>query len=109
MWIATENGPARFDGKKFDTYTTANGLTDNEVIDLFVDNNGTIRAIPFRRSPCYYNPVKDRFENENTDTELKKIDLANIHKVHILQYGGDCFSNNKRNFFIYKRGKVQLI
>lgn len=105
LWIATENGLARFDGKKFDTYTTANGLTDNEVIDLFVDSSGIIWAIPFRRSPCYYNSVKDRFENENTVPELKKIDLANTHKVHILQYGGVCFSNNERNFFIYKKGE----
>jgi hypothetical protein len=105
LWIATENGVARFDGKKFDTYTTAKGLTDNEVVDLFPDSSGTIWAIPFRRSPCYYNPVKDRFENEKTDPELTKIDLANTHKVHVLQYGGVVFSNNERNFFIYKNGK----
>jgi len=106
LWIATENGLARFDGKKFDTYTTTKGLTDNEIIDLFTDSSGTVWAIPFRRSPCYYNPITDRFENENTDPELKKIDLANTHKVHILQYGGVCFSNNERSFYIYKEGKT---
>ncbi len=106
LWIATENGLARFDGRKFDTYTTTRGLTDNEIIDLFIDSSGTIWAIPFRRSPCYYNPKKDRFENETTDPELAKIDLANTHKVHLLQYGGIAFSNNLRHLFIYKDGKT---
>lgn len=108
LWIATDNGLARFDGKKFDIYTTTKGLTDNEVIDLFTDSSGIIWAIPFRRSPCYYNPVKDRFENEITDPELKKIDLANTHKIHILLYGGVCFTNNERNIFIYKEGKTTV-
>lgn len=108
LWIATENGLARFDGRKFETYTTSRGLTDNEVIDLFIDSSGIIWAIPFRRSPCYYNPTKDRFENESTDPELNKIDLANTHKIHVLRYGGVCFSNNQRKLFIYKNGKTSV-
>ena len=108
LWIATENGLARFDGRKFETYTTARGLTDNEIIDLVIDSSGTIWAIPFRRSPCYYNPQKDRFENESTDPELNKIDLANTHKIHVLQYGGIAFSNNQKNLFVYKNGKTQV-
>jgi len=108
LWIATENGLARFDGRKFETYTTAKGLTDNEIIDLTIDSSGIIWAIPFRRSPCYYNEKKDRFENETTDPELNKIDLANTHKIHLLQYGGIAFSNNQRTLFIYKNGKTQV-
>ena len=107
LWIATENGLARFDGRKFETYTTAKGLTDNEIIDLVIDSSGRIWAIPFRRSPCYYDPTKDRFENEITDPELSKIDLANTHKVHILQYGGIAFSTNQRNLFVYNEGKTK--
>lgn len=108
LWIATENGLARFDGRRFEIYTTAKGLTDNEIIDLFIDSSGIVWAIPFRRSPCYYNPTKDMFENETTDPELRKIDLANTHKVHILQYGGIAFSNNLRQLFIYKNGRTTM-
>ncbi len=108
LWIATENGLSRFDGRRFETYTTAKGLTDNETVDLFIDSSGTIWSIPFRRSPCYYNPRKDRFENETTDPELNKIDLANTHKVHILRYGGIAFSNNLRHLFIYKDKKTTV-
>ncbi len=106
LWIATGNGVSRFDGRKFETYTTARGLTDNEIIDLFIDSSGIIWAIPFRRTPCYYNVRKDRFENENTDEALNTIELANTHRAQALQYGGMAFANNERELYIYKNGKT---
>ncbi len=106
LWIATENGLAKFDGKNFKTYTTAQGLPDNEITDLFIDSSQTIWVTPFRKTPAYYNPVKDRFENDETDPELQKIELGNANRGSILEYGGIAFSNNQRNFFIYKKGKV---
>jgi|GEM_PF-845045 len=106
LWIATENGLAKFDGKNFKTYTTAQGLPDNEITDLFIDSSQTIWVTPFRRTPAFYNPVTDRFENDETDPELQKIELGNANRGSILTYGGIAFSNNQRNFFIYKNGKV---
>ena len=108
LWIATENGLAKFDGKNFKSYTTAQGLPDNEITDLFIDSNQKIWVTPFRRTPAYYDPVKDRFENEETDPELQKIELGNANRGSVLTYGGIAFSNNQRNFFIYKNGKVSV-
>ena len=108
LWIATENGLAKFDGKNFKSYTTAQGLPDNEITDLFIDSSQTIWVTPFRRNPAYYNPVKDRFENEETNPELQKIELGNANRGSVLTYGGIAFSNNERNFFIYKNGKVSV-
>ncbi len=108
LWIATENGLAKFDGKNFKTYTTAQGLPDNEITDIFIDSSNTIWVTPFRKTTAYYNPVKDRFENEETDAELRKIELGNANRGSILQYGGIAFCNNERNFFIYKNGKVTV-
>jgi len=106
LWIATDNGLAKFDGKIFKIYTTAQGLPDNEITDLFIDSSQRLWVMPFRRSSAYYNPVKDRFENEETDPELQKIETANTNRGCVLQYGGIAFCNNKRHFFIYKNGKV---
>lgn len=102
LWIATEIGLSRFDGKNFRNYSTSDGLNDNEITDLFVDSAGTVWVIPFRRTPCYYNPTKDRFENEETNTELGKITLANPSRPHVLKYGGVAFNNTNRQFFIYR-------
>lgn len=108
LWIATENGVSRFDGKNFKTYTTAQGLPDNEITDIFFDSSQTIWVTPFRKAPSYYNPIRDRFENEETDHELQKIELGNTNRGSVLLYGGMAFSNNQRNFFIYKDGKVTV-
>lgn len=105
LWIATENGLAKFDGRTFKIYTTAQGLPDNEITDLFIDSNHTVWVIPFRKTISYYNPVKDRFENDETNAELKKIEQGNACRGSVLQYGGVAFSNNERNFFIYKNGR----
>lgn len=108
LWIATDNGLAKFDGKNFKVYTTAQGLPDNEITDIFIDSSQRIWVTPFRRTTAYYNPVKDRFENEETDSELQKIELANTNRGSVLQYGGIAFCNNQRDFFIYKNGKVTV-
>ena len=108
LWIATDNGLAKFDGKNFKTYTTAQGLPDNEITDIFIDSSQRIWVTPFRRTTAYYNPVKDRFENEDSDTELQKIELGNSNRGSVLKYGGMAFCNNQRDFFIYKNGKVTV-
>lgn len=106
LWIATENGLARFDGRSFKIYTTAQGLPDNEITDLFIDSSQTLWVMPFRKTISYYNAQRDRFENDETDPELMKIEQGNVIRGCVLQYGGVAFCNNERNFFIYKEGKV---
>lgn len=108
LWIATENGLAKFDGKNFKTYTTAHGLPDNDITDIFIDSSNRIWVTPFRRSAAYYNPVNDHFENEDSDPELKKVELGNTNRGSILQFGGMAFCNNLRDFFIYKNGKATV-
>lgn len=108
LWVATDNGIAKFDGKNFKIYSTSQGLPDNEITDIFIDSSNRIWVTPFRRTAAYYNPVKDRFENEDTDPELQKVQLGNTNRGSVLQYGGIAFCNNLRDFFIYKNGKVAV-
>ena len=73
MWFATENGLSRFDGKNFKTFTTKDGLPDNEIIKLFVDSRGRLWIMPFKPSVCYY--YKGKIYNRTNDTLLSKINL----------------------------------
>src|SRR5215831_1219152 len=73
MWFATENGLSRFDGKNFKTFTTKDGLPDNEIIKLFVDSKGRLWIMPFKPSVCYY--FKGKIYNKNNDSLLSKISL----------------------------------
>jgi ligand-binding sensor domain-containing protein len=102
LWIATENGVSRFDGKKFTNYTTSNGLPDNDILAVQMDNDGVIWVLPFQRTPAYYDELQDRFINSREDAELKKIVLGNVSNTNALSTGGMAFCNNDGSFYIYK-------
>lgn len=42
LWIATESGVSKFDGKTFINYTTENGLASNNVSALLLDGKGNV-------------------------------------------------------------------
>lgn len=42
LWIASDRGVCRYDGKTFQTYTVADGLADNSIINLFLDEQGRL-------------------------------------------------------------------
>lgn len=73
MWFATENGLTRFDGRNFKTFTTKDGLPDNEVLKLFVDSKGRVWIMPFKPSLCYY--FKGKIYNKTNDSLLARISL----------------------------------
>ena len=50
MWFGTETGVSRFDGTHFKNFSTADGLPDNEVLDIVPgfkgqDMDGTFQEI----------------------------------------------------------------
>ena len=90
MWFATENGLSRFDGKNFKTFTTKDGLSDNEILKLFVDSKGRLWIMPFKPSLCYY--YKGKIFNKSNDSLLSKINL--------LTYAFDMAEDKSGNIFI---------
>ncbi len=53
IWIGTENGLMRFNGRDFKVYTTRDGLPDNEITALFPDKKGHLWLIPFANDLAY--------------------------------------------------------
>lgn len=86
LWIATDNGISRFDGKHFYNYTTKNGLPSNEVIQLIRDRYGTIWANTLRQPPSYFDEKQNRFVTLNTNNIEKK-------STTFLKYGTDYNGN----------------
>src|ERR1700733_9869898 len=72
LWVATDAGIARFDGKHFQVFTTKDGLPDNEVLAVVKENNGRIWVNCFKQKPAWFDEVKNRFINAKEDSSLAK-------------------------------------
>ena len=53
LWLATNNGLSKFNGKRFDNFTTTNGLPSNEITDLLFTND--LLFIGTKKGLCLYN------------------------------------------------------
>jgi len=106
LWVATDAGIARFDGKHFQVFTTREGLPDNEVLGVVKEKNGRIWVNCFKQSPAYFDEVKNRFINAKDDTLLAKVkeSTGNMY-CFALQEGGVIFHDN-RGSFIFKDNKL---
>src|SRR5260221_9061624 len=99
MWFATENGLSRFDGKDFKTFTTKDGLPDNEILKLFLDSKGRLWIMPFRPSLCYY--YKGKIYNKENDSLFYKINL--LEKVF------DMAEDKSGNLFVAEQTACHII
>jgi signal transduction histidine kinase len=61
LWIATDNGVSRYDGKYFKNFTVRDGLPSNDVIQITITPNGTLWANSFRQMPSYFDYKTNRF------------------------------------------------
>jgi ligand-binding sensor domain-containing protein len=106
LWIATDAGIARFDGKHFQVFTMQQGLPDNEVLSIVKELNGRIWVNCFKQSPAYFDEVKNRFINAKVDSNLSKINEGTIlMSAFPLPDGGVQFVN-ERGSFIFKENKL---
>ncbi len=84
MWIATDKGIARYNGIKFETFTTANGLPDNEVFFFKEDYEGRLWLATYSGALCYWQ--NDTFHTAaNTpllNLPLKASFIRDIHMEH---------------------------
>ena len=71
MWFGTETGLSRFDGINFKNFTTANGLSNNEIIEIFCDSKGRVWLSPFKKEVCYY--YQGKIHNSTNDSILARL------------------------------------
>jgi signal transduction histidine kinase/ligand-binding sensor domain-containing protein len=65
IWIATDDGLNRFNGKEFITYRfdpkDSTSIPDNEISTLYIDSKGVLWIGTTRGGVCIYDPLKDAF------------------------------------------------
>ena len=80
IWFATDKGVARYNGIKFEIFSTFNGLPDNEIFFLQADNYGRLWLGTFNGELCYY---KDGVFHTSANTPFLKLPFIESHTRHI--------------------------
>jgi len=62
IWVSTDNGITRFDGTDFKRYNVADGLRDQVIFKLKIDEQGHLWAGGLKGEFYIYNKISDRFE-----------------------------------------------
>lgn len=117
LWIATEGGMTKYDGYDFKTFTTSNGLVDNEVVKLEKDTYDRIWMNTNRELSYLLNDsvdISDEVLNSTLNWNFKVIedthgilwvarvntikayDAKTLEPIEIKNFG----SSDKRNGFI---------
>lgn len=107
LWVTTNAGVARFDGKYFQVFTTKDGLPDNEVFWLVKEKDGRIWANCFNQVPAYFDEAKNRFVTPVLDSDL----LAGLQtttgtNLYSLPDGGVVYGTRDR-WVLFKDGRLQ--
>ncbi|MES2418772.1 MAG: histidine kinase [Bacteroidota bacterium] len=107
LWITTDAGVARFDGKHFQVFTTQDGLPDNDVFSLVMEKGGRIWANCFNQVPSYFDEVQNRFVVPHLDKELAN-KMANTLGTDLrpLPDGGIVYTNRDK-WVVFKNGREQ--
>ena len=108
MWFGTAAGLCRFDGTHFKTFTTAEGLPDNEILKIYQDSQGRIWMLPFKNSICYY--LHGKIYNQQNDSVLQKIHISE-RLFNLFEDNAGTIWTNELNavYRIYKNNTVERL
>ncbi|MCF3109281.1 histidine kinase [Niabella sp. CC-SYL272] len=93
LWVATDNGVCRFDGKYFKRYAMAEGVPDMDVLEVLKEKDGTIWINTFKQGPCYYDEASDRFIDPLKNVNIRRDFVRLVLWTRRLEEGGVVFFN----------------
>lgn len=100
LWIGTDAGVSRYDGKAFKNYNIDNGLGDSEIHEVYQDALGRIWFIPFSGKLTYY--FKGTIYQQNID-KLMEEPSSNISNHFLMAEDG------RENLYITKIGSSRIM
>ena len=105
LWVATDNGVSRFDGKRFVNYSTKNGLPSTDAIHVIKQNDGTIWVNCYKQPPSYFDEKLNRFICLDDDKEVAEISNALFNDIYSVNKN-DLFFHNYIGSFIFSKGRI---
>ncbi len=108
LWFGTETGLSRFDGTHFKNFTKDEGLSDNDIIQVFADSKGRVWISPFKKTVCYY--FRGAIHNNKNDSLLQKLRIQD-NVVHFAEdtAGNILLQETTRLHLIQTNGEVYTI
>lgn len=106
IWIGSDNGLFRFDGKEFKQYGKKEGLKNLDIISCEPLPNGEVFILPFLNDFAYLKDgkvfdlnINDYVKNQFLNSMPKITRNGNV--LYLYEYG------DPQNIFIYENGKVK--
>ena len=79
IWIATDLGASRYNGYEFQTYTGEDGLADNSIVKMAINDSGVVWMLGFNRKLSW---VKDSaYSFEKNSTLLEKLGTHQVTSI----------------------------
>ncbi len=91
IWIGTDVGLSRFDGRSFKNFTTDDGLPDNEIINFFKDSRDRIWMYTINGKVGYIH--QGRIYTSKNTPELTQLD-GNYQVVDIVEFDSAVYISN---------------
>ncbi len=108
LWIGTDNGISRFDGKRFVNYSTKNGLPSNDVLQIIKDIDGTIWVNCYKQPPSYFDEKSNRFISFENNIEVVK-NSSSLLYPNKDPNGGIYFLSATKIMFFKNRKFVEIL
>lgn len=105
IWLATENGVSRYDGRHFKTYTTSDGLPDNAILKIYCAPDGKIWVVPFMHYPYYFSNGRFLPIDLPDSMRQKLVNSVNIYSLHNVL----SFSVRDEQYFLDAQGVLKPI
>lgn len=99
VWMGSDIGLIRYDGREFKLFTTDDGLPDTEVLHVFGDAEGRIWGITFSNK-IFFMKDEQVFSQKNKPF-MKKLDIARSSGSAIIMH--DTFQSNEVFLYVYNR------
>ncbi len=99
LWVASERGVIRYDGKRFELFDTRHGLPDINIVNIAVEKDGTLWARSVSGDIAYLNYSTQRFESNRLIKSLKPFKVLEALQdggIHAGISRGGCFILNRR-------------
>ncbi len=96
LWVTTDQGIARFDGKNFQVFAKEQGVPDIEVIQILKEKNGRIWIRCYNNSLAFYDAIKNRFVD--VTAIANSLHIKGIKKMSAIPDGGIQFDTETGSF-----------